>query len=132
MKRIKLFPQGELGRLILDVLRQASKPISTEDVVTAMLRPGGHGETAKRAVAPRVQGNCVYLENAGRCVRLETVPPQGGLLRIFERDISSSLGRDHEIVCCVGDHNFRHGNSHSPFSRPEQQARPLRRMHAEL
>jgi hypothetical protein len=62
-KRIKLFRQGELGRLILDVLRQASEPVSTRDVVTAMLRAGGHGESARRTVAPRVRGNLAYLHS---------------------------------------------------------------------
>ena len=66
IKNIKLFRQGQLGRLILDVLRQASEPISTADVVTAMLRAGGHGETARRGVAPRVRGNLVYLEKRGK------------------------------------------------------------------
>jgi hypothetical protein len=62
-KRIKLFRQGELGRCILDVLRQASEPISTYDVVTAMLRAGGHWEGARRTVAPRVRGNLAYLHS---------------------------------------------------------------------
>ena len=63
IKNIKLFRQGELGRTILDVLRQASEPVSTADVVTAMLRAGGHGESARRTMAPRVRGNLAYLHS---------------------------------------------------------------------
>ena len=70
-KRIKLFRQGELGRLILDVLRQASEPVSTYDVVTAMLRAGGHGESARRAMAPRVRGNLAYLHNRRKVIKHE-------------------------------------------------------------
>lgn len=33
---IKLFRQGELGRLILDVLRQATEPVSRHEVTTAL------------------------------------------------------------------------------------------------
>lgn len=70
-KRIKLFRQGELGRLILDVLRQASEPVSTYDVATAMLRAGGHGEEARRTVAPRVRGNLAYLHNRRKVTKHE-------------------------------------------------------------
>ncbi len=68
-KRIKLFRQGELGRLILDILRQASKPVSTVDVVTAMLRAGGHGEEARRTVASRVRGNLAYLHSRRKVIK---------------------------------------------------------------
>ena len=61
-KRIKLFRQGELGRLILDSLRMARGPVSTGEVVAAILAAGGHGKAAKPTVAPRVRGNLAYLE----------------------------------------------------------------------
>jgi hypothetical protein len=64
-RQIKLFRQGELGRLILDVLRQATGPVSTYEVTTAIMRAGGHGEDARRAVSPRVRGNLSYLERRG-------------------------------------------------------------------
>ena len=55
-KRIKLFRQGELGRMILGVLRDADgQPISTAAIVTAIIRAGGHGEAARPTVAPRVE-----------------------------------------------------------------------------
>ena len=69
VKRIKLFRQGELGRCILDVLRQASEPVSTADIVTAMLRAGGHGDSARRTVAPRVRGNLAYLHSRGKVTK---------------------------------------------------------------
>jgi hypothetical protein len=65
-KRIKLFRQGELGRMILDALRDANgQPLSTAAIVTAIIRAGGHGEIARPAVMPRVRGNLSYLERRG-------------------------------------------------------------------
>jgi hypothetical protein len=60
-KRIKLFRQGELGRMIVDALRRAGKPVRTHDVVSAVLRAGGHHESVRPALAPRVRGNLAYL-----------------------------------------------------------------------
>jgi hypothetical protein len=52
MTRIKLFRQGELGRLTIDAHRRAGKPLGTHEVVTALLEAGGYGESA-RAGFPR-------------------------------------------------------------------------------
>jgi len=68
-KRIKLFRQGELGRMITDALRRAGKPLQTQDVVTAVLTEGGHDESARAVLAPRVRGNLHYLEKAERIVK---------------------------------------------------------------
>lgn len=61
VKRIKLFRQGELGRLIVGVLRDADTPISTQAITTAILRAGGHKESARRTMSGRVRGNLAYL-----------------------------------------------------------------------
>jgi hypothetical protein len=37
-KRVKLFRQGELGRLIIDALRRAGKPLGTHEITSALLR----------------------------------------------------------------------------------------------
>jgi hypothetical protein len=56
-KRVKLFRQGELGRLILGTLRGAEgKPMGTAAIVAAILAAGGHGAEARPAVMPRVRG----------------------------------------------------------------------------
>ncbi len=60
-KRVKLFRQGELGRLILDALRTADGPMRTQDIVSAILLVQGHDEAARTALAPRVRGNLQYL-----------------------------------------------------------------------
>ncbi|HEU4549066.1 MAG TPA: hypothetical protein VFS01_05170 [Rhizomicrobium sp.] len=62
-RRVKLFKQGELGRLILDALRRAGKPLGTHEITTALLEAGGYGESARPSLAPRVRGNLAYLES---------------------------------------------------------------------
>lgn len=61
IKRIKLFRQGELGRMILDVLRNADQPVGTHEIVAHILAAGGHGNEAKPTIMPRVRGNLSYL-----------------------------------------------------------------------
>ncbi len=68
-KRVKLFRQGELGRMIVDAIRRAGKPVGTHSIVTALLEAGGHGESARGAMAPRVRGNLAYLEKAGKVAK---------------------------------------------------------------
>jgi len=65
-RRVKLFRQGELGRLILGALRKAEVPLSTAQIATAVLDAGGHGEAARPTVTPRVRGNLAYLERRGK------------------------------------------------------------------
>ena len=65
VNRIKLFRQGELGRLIMGVLRNADTPQSTAAITRGVLTAGGHGESARPTMAPRVRGNLAYQERRG-------------------------------------------------------------------
>jgi len=67
-KRVKLFRQGELGRLILDALRTSDGPMRTQDIVSAILLAQGHEETARTALTPRVRANLQYLVNRAGAV----------------------------------------------------------------
>ena len=62
-KRVKLFRQGELGRMIVGTLREADQPLSTQAITTAIIKAGGHGESARPSVMSRVRGNLAYLHN---------------------------------------------------------------------
>jgi hypothetical protein len=64
-RRVKLFRQGELGRLILGALRESDRPLSTQEIASYLLEAGGHGESARPTVAPRVRSNLAYLERRG-------------------------------------------------------------------
>ena len=68
-KRTKLFSQGELGRMILGTLREADQALSTAQIVTAILKEGGHGNAARPTMAPRVRGNLAYQERRGMVVK---------------------------------------------------------------
>lgn len=68
-QRIKLFRQGELGRMILNALRTSEAPMSTAEIVSAILAAGGHGEGARPTMASRVRGNLAYLERRGKVLR---------------------------------------------------------------
>lgn len=69
-KRVKLFRQGELGRLIFDALRRAGEPITTSAVVTALVAATGNDETARPALAPRVRGNLAYQHGRKAVVKV--------------------------------------------------------------
>lgn len=69
--RIRLFRQGELGRMIRDALRTAGgKPLSTAEIVDHLLKVGGHGPEARKAMSGRVRGNLAYLERKGEVEKL--------------------------------------------------------------
>ena len=61
-KRIKLFRQGELGRLIVGVLREADTPISTQDIQRDPRRWRSRGVSQAERHAARA-GNLAYLHN---------------------------------------------------------------------
>jgi hypothetical protein len=60
--RVRLFRQGELGRLILGALRKANQPLATAELVTAVLKAKGAPDAARPTLAPRVRTNLSYLD----------------------------------------------------------------------
>jgi hypothetical protein len=68
-KNIKLFRQGELGRMIVGVMRNAGIWVSTQEITGAILEAGGHGAAARPSVKPRVRGNLAYLHRRGKVVK---------------------------------------------------------------
>ncbi|HWD26550.1 MAG TPA: hypothetical protein VG387_05255 [Rhizomicrobium sp.] len=69
-KRIKLFRQGELSRMIIDALRRAAKPVDAAAIVGALLAAGGHKDGARAALAPRVRSNLAYLQRRSKVIKL--------------------------------------------------------------
>ena len=66
-RRVKLFGQGQLGRLIMDAFRMSDgQPLTTREIVDHVLRQGGHDNSARLTVGPRVRGNLAYLERRGK------------------------------------------------------------------
>ena len=62
LRRVKLFGQGELNRLIIDALRRADgKPLSVPQIADAIIAAKGYGHEAKHALIRRVRANLSYL-----------------------------------------------------------------------
>ena len=65
-QRIRLFRQGELGRLILGALRDGGGELSTAQIVASVITAGGHGDGARAAMGQCVRANLSYLERRGK------------------------------------------------------------------
>ena len=71
-QRIRLFRQGELGRLILGALRDADGELSTAQIISALVKAGGHGEGARKAMGQRARANLAYLLRRGKVAKSGT------------------------------------------------------------
>lgn len=92
-KRIKLFRQGELGRMILDALRRVERRLTTAELATALLEAGGHGEAAWPTVMPSViRGNLSYLARQGKMLKSGDRKGRGGVLRICLAGAGTGIG----------------------------------------
>jgi hypothetical protein len=60
-KRVKLFGQGELNRLIFAAMRKAERPLSTPEIARSIVEELGHGEEAQAGMMRRVRANLRYL-----------------------------------------------------------------------
>jgi hypothetical protein len=59
-----LFSQGELGRAILDLPRDADGgPLSAPDIATRAMPKVGTPDPARTAVASRIRSNLTYLKS---------------------------------------------------------------------
>jgi len=71
VRRVKLFGNGELNRLIIDALRRADgKPISTPAIADAIIAAKGYGHEAKHALIRRVRANLSYLLRHNRVAKI--------------------------------------------------------------
>lgn len=68
-QRIRLFRQGELGRMIIDAIRRNGGEASMHEIVTSLLAAGGHGEDARKTVAPRARSNLAYQVRQGKVAK---------------------------------------------------------------
>ncbi len=69
-RRVKIFRQGELGRIITGVLRRAERPLGTHQIVTAMLEAGGYPDAARTTLTPRIRTNLAYQEKRGTVLKI--------------------------------------------------------------
>jgi hypothetical protein len=69
LRRVKLFGNGELNRLIADALRRAEKPLASSDVADAIVEAKGYGRDSIHALTRRVRANLSYLLRNTRVVK---------------------------------------------------------------
>jgi hypothetical protein len=69
LRRVKLFGNGELNRLIADALRRAEKPLASSDVADAIVETKGYGRESIHALTRRVRANLSYLLRNKRVVK---------------------------------------------------------------
>jgi hypothetical protein len=68
-RRRSLPRKARLGRLVMETLRTAAQPLPTNEIVSAVLVAEGHAESVRSSLAPRVRGNLIYLQRAGKVAR---------------------------------------------------------------
>jgi hypothetical protein len=69
LRRVKLFGNGKLNRLIADALRRAEKPLGSADIAEAIVTEKGFGRPSIHALTRRVRANLSYLLRHKRVVK---------------------------------------------------------------
>jgi hypothetical protein len=70
-KHVNIFRQGELGRRILGVLREAEgKPLSTPEIATAIMETDAIPSEARNTIRIRVRSGLGYLQRNGKVSKL--------------------------------------------------------------
>lgn len=70
VKHVNLFRQGELGRLLLTILREAEgTPLAPPEIVTAIIAKHGLTDDARNALRVRVRSNLAYLARRGKVTK---------------------------------------------------------------
>ncbi|MEO8131126.1 MAG: hypothetical protein ABI822_28765, partial [Bryobacteraceae bacterium] len=69
MKYLNVFRQGELGRLIIGLLRASSVPMTNLELTKAIMQRGGYRDHLWTAIRRRARANLAYLETQERVAR---------------------------------------------------------------
>jgi len=64
-KKVKLFANGKLSRIVRDALRKSDRPMSTKEVTAALVAELGYGPDAGKGMTNRVRATLAYLTGAG-------------------------------------------------------------------
>lgn len=74
MKYLNVFRQGELGMLVLGILRAQGRPMTHVEIAQIILRNGGFDSTLWPSIRRRARANLAYLEFGGRVTKSGTGP----------------------------------------------------------
>ncbi|HET7084420.1 MAG TPA: hypothetical protein VFI23_06595 [Rhizomicrobium sp.] len=69
---LNVFRQGELGRLIIGLLRVSTEPMTNLEIAKAIMQRGGYRSHLWTAIRRRTRANLAYLEAQGRVTRTGT------------------------------------------------------------
>lgn len=70
IKYLNVFRPGELGRLIIGVLRAEQRPMTNLELADTILRRGGFDRGLWTAIRRRTRANLAYLEDQGRVAKV--------------------------------------------------------------
>ena len=70
VKYLNLFRQGELGRLVLGVLRASGQPMTNLEITQAVMDRDGYDKSAWTPLRRRIRANLAYLEAQGRIAKV--------------------------------------------------------------
>jgi hypothetical protein len=65
-----LFKMGQLGRIIVETLRRAERPLSTNEVVAAVAEAAGADKAKEAMFRPTVSSNLSYITRRCRVEKL--------------------------------------------------------------
>lgn len=69
MRYLNVFRQGELGRLIIAILREERRPMANLEIAQMILDRGGYDESMWTAIRRRCRANLAYLESQDRIAK---------------------------------------------------------------
>jgi hypothetical protein len=70
IRYLNVFRQGELGRLIIAILRDAQAPMTNLEIADLILARGGYDRGLWTAIRRRCRANLAYLEAQGRVTKI--------------------------------------------------------------
>lgn len=70
IRYLNIFKQGELGRLLIALLRTEGRPMTNIEMSNIILSRGGYAAELWTPIRRRTRGNLAYLENLGRVERI--------------------------------------------------------------
>lgn len=95
-RRAKLFGAGKLNRMILGALRRCARPMTTAEVVDAVVAELGFGPDAAKGMKNRVRANLTYLAKVRRTI-VKDGEREGARWRL--RDAASAEHTSYARLC---------------------------------
>jgi hypothetical protein len=86
LRRVKLFGNGELNRLIADALRRAEKPLASSDIADAIVETKGYGRDSIHVLTRRVR-TCPICSGTSGWLRRGTGLLPGGRSEQTQREL---------------------------------------------